>query len=414
VDNLTHTLIGLVAGEAVARGTRARAGELPDPARRAALLGIGIIGGNLPDVDLLWSMRVFTGDAIDYLVDHRGHTHTLVGCMALALLLLLGTLAVLRWRGHRIRAPDAGLLGAMALLAVMLHLGMDALNEYGVHPFWPWNNRWYYGDAVFIVEPLYWLATAPLFFSLRTRVARALLGLVIAVGCIAVLAFHRFGVVWWVLPALALLLLFAGRRMSPRAASLAAVALLCAVTGAFSVAHAVVAQRVRELSTEQFPGAVTLDMVLSPAPAHPLCWEVMLLQREGGEYAARMGQLSLLPDESRSGSAEACARSIGGAGTAPLEAMQVPARRGMRWTRQFSMDATALARLADSNCDTRRIASFLRAPFATRTDRGWILGDLRFDREPEAGFAEILIERQDQGRCGAGSPWTAPRRDLGL
>jgi membrane-bound metal-dependent hydrolase YbcI (DUF457 family) len=197
LDNLTHTLIGLAAGEAMARCTRARQGGLADPARRTTLLALGVIGGNLPDADLLWSMQVFTGDSVDYLVDHRGHTHTLVACVALAGLMLLATLAILRWRGQRFRAPDAGLLGAMALLAVMLHLGMDALNEYGVHPFWPWDNRWYYGDSVFIVEPLFWLATAPLYFSLRTRVARILLALVITVGCIAVLAFHRFGVVWW-------------------------------------------------------------------------------------------------------------------------------------------------------------------------------------------------------------------------
>ncbi len=192
MDNLTHTLIGLVAGEGVARGARTPPGGLPDPARRNALLAMGMIGGNLPDADLLWSMPALTGDPLGYLIHHRGYTHTLLGCAVLALLLFVATVAVLRWRGHRLRAPDVRLLGGMALLSVMLHLGMDALNEYGVHPFWPWNNRWYYGDAVFIVEPLYWLAVAPLFFSLHTRAARWSTGCALAIGSIAVLAYHRF------------------------------------------------------------------------------------------------------------------------------------------------------------------------------------------------------------------------------
>jgi inner membrane protein len=412
VDNLTHTLIGLAAGEVAARCTRARAGGLPDPARRTSLLALGITGGNLPDADLLWSMRFVTGDPIDYLVDHRGHTHTLVGCLVLAVLLFMGALAVLRWRGHRIRAPDAGLLGAMALLAVMLHLGLDALNEYGVHPFWPWNNRWYYGDAVFIIEPLFWLAAAPLFFSLQSRTARVLLALAIAVGCLAALAFHRFGAAWWVMPALALLLVLAGGRLSRRAAAVTAAVLSCAVAGAFLLVHGVVERRVLGLAAQQFPGATTLDVVLSPAPAHPLCWDVMLLQREGDDYAARMGQLSLVGAGAKS--AGACARSVGGAGTAPLRVMRTAKTHGMHWAGLFAMNAAELARLANSTCDTRRIASFLRAPFAAETAVGWVLGDLRFDRESGVGFAEMLVDPRPRVRCDRAPAWIAPRRDLGF
>src|SRR5438067_5678669 len=35
---------------------------------------------------------------------------------------------------------------------------MDSLNVYGVHPFWPFDANWYYGDLVFIVEPVFWIA----------------------------------------------------------------------------------------------------------------------------------------------------------------------------------------------------------------------------------------------------------------
>ncbi len=57
----------------------------------------------------------------------------------------------------------------MAVVGVLLHLGMEALNSYGVHPYWPLEQRLgRTGDSVFIIEPLYWLATAPLFFLMRS------------------------------------------------------------------------------------------------------------------------------------------------------------------------------------------------------------------------------------------------------
>lgn len=403
--------MGLAAGEAIARCIPAQTSAMPDPTRRTTLLAMGMVGGNLPDADLLWSLQFITGDRLAYLVDHRGYTHTLAGCAVLALLLFLGTLMTLRRCRLPLRAPDVRLFGAMSALAVLLHLGMDALNEYGVHPFWPWNNRWYYGDSVFIVEPLFWLAIAPLFCTLRTRVARVILGLVLGAGCAAVLAFHRFGAVWWLLPLLVLLLLFAGSRLSPRAASTAAVVLLCGVVGMFCAAHSAVSSRIEVLAARQFPGATTLDIVLSPAPAHPLCWDVMLLQRVGQDYVARTGQLSLA---STADTGKACAPGLGGKGTAPLVPMHIDAADGMQWSSEFSMDAKALAGLAASNCDTRRLASFLRAPFAIETDSGWVLGDLRYDREPGAGFTELLIDPRAPAHCAKPIPWDSPRQDLGL
>jgi membrane-bound metal-dependent hydrolase YbcI (DUF457 family) len=183
MDNLTHSLIGLVAGEAMARCTAPDPRGLPAPARRNALIAISIIGSNLPDVDLAWSMQFVTGDRMGYLLQHRGHTHTLLGCLALAALLLMGTWLWHRYRHRQWSAGDLRSLGAMALLAVLLHLGLDALNSYGVHPFWPWDNRWKYGDRLFIVEPLFWLATAPLLLVVVQRwPARLVLGLVLLAG----------------------------------------------------------------------------------------------------------------------------------------------------------------------------------------------------------------------------------------
>src|SRR5262245_13104064 len=42
---------------------------------------------------------------------------------------------------------------AVALLAMATHPALDFLNSYGVRPFLPWSNTWYYGDSVFIFDP---------------------------------------------------------------------------------------------------------------------------------------------------------------------------------------------------------------------------------------------------------------------
>jgi inner membrane protein len=55
LDNLTHTLIGLIAGESVARTTRAREPGLAPDTRRGLFVALAAIGGNLPDLDLLYS-----------------------------------------------------------------------------------------------------------------------------------------------------------------------------------------------------------------------------------------------------------------------------------------------------------------------------------------------------------------------
>ena len=47
-----------------------------------------------------------------------------------------------------------GLLYGYACLAGLSHILLDFTNNYGVRPFWPFSERWYSWDIVFIVEPV--------------------------------------------------------------------------------------------------------------------------------------------------------------------------------------------------------------------------------------------------------------------
>src|ERR1700761_5801629 len=182
MDNLTHSLIGLIAGDCVAR-TLPHSGRGISPSqRRSILLVLFIAGGNLPDLDLILTSHLFSVDPLRYVIQHRGYTHTIVGCCVLALCLYACVEFWARRRGVAFSVRDRALFGSMALSGTLLHLGMDFLNSYGVHPFWPWYNGWVYGDSVFIIEPLYWVATAPLIATVQSRVTRALLILTVLVG----------------------------------------------------------------------------------------------------------------------------------------------------------------------------------------------------------------------------------------
>jgi inner membrane protein len=50
--------------------------------------------------------------------------------------------------------PRWGVLFFYACLAGLSHILLDFTNNYGVRPFWPFSEKWYSWDIVFIVEPV--------------------------------------------------------------------------------------------------------------------------------------------------------------------------------------------------------------------------------------------------------------------
>jgi len=149
LDNVTHTLVGALLGETAARSASPLADPRARNVRRSLFMAVMIVGSNLPDSDLLYSFG--SGDKLRYLLEHRGHTHTVLGALLGSALMLAAWQMWQRWRKMPLRAHDQAILIALAVLAPLLHIAMDACNSYGVHPWWPFDNRWLYGDSVFIV-----------------------------------------------------------------------------------------------------------------------------------------------------------------------------------------------------------------------------------------------------------------------
>src|SRR5688572_18560764 len=294
MDTLTHALAGTLIGEVAVRLQVAGDGGPGARRQRGLFLSLAIAGSNLPDADFLYSL--VTGSKLDFLLHHRGHTHTIIGALAGSLLMIVVCEAWMRWRHLTPTRRDRYVLWGLALLTPQLHIAMDSTNTYGVHPFWPFDNGWHYGDAVFIMEPLFWVAVVPLLFALKTRLARALIvapmigagAWLIALGLIPL----AFGLL---LGGVGLAMLAAGYFLSPRAGLTVSICTWAGITGLFILAHDIAQARTVAFSNMRYADATTLNQMLSPMPVNPVCWEVILVQSEGDRYVLRRAMLSLAP-----------------------------------------------------------------------------------------------------------------------
>jgi inner membrane protein len=145
MDNVAHALVGAAVGRAVGAGRVPAAGF------------IGAIAANAPD----WT-EVFVGwpwPRARYLALHRGITHSILGAAVEAVALSLIVLLILRFIALRrgTAPPTPGDTFLLIAAAVASHPLMDWQGSYGLRPFLPWSDRWYYGDFVAIVDPWFWI-----------------------------------------------------------------------------------------------------------------------------------------------------------------------------------------------------------------------------------------------------------------
>ena len=161
MDNLTHSLVGL---------TTAKAGlERFSPYATVVCLA----SANAADADFV---SLFFGDRWTLLEHHRGITHSIVGMIAIGLLIPILAFAIERvvasLTNHQARIRLRGLLIA-SLIAAATHPVMDWTNNYGVRPLLPWSGRWFYGDLVFIVDPYLWLVLGGAMFLLTSSSSKS-------------------------------------------------------------------------------------------------------------------------------------------------------------------------------------------------------------------------------------------------
>jgi inner membrane protein len=274
MDNLTHSLVGLAV---------AKAGlERLSPGATVACM----LAANAPDLDILATL----GGKWFYLHHHRGITHSIVGTLALAVLipcLFYGVdLLIARIRKRPPSVRFRGLLIA-SLIASASHPLMDWTNNYGVRPFLPWSGEWYYGDLVFIIDPWLWLLVGGAGFLLTSKrtgqtVLWAILALILT-GLILFARLESYGLlhpnlvrVIWIAGIILLVLIRLTRILQPWGSRIALVALALVVVywGALAVVHRSAfsqAQAVaQKLSAER--GEALGRVAAMPVLADPFRW----------------------------------------------------------------------------------------------------------------------------------------------
>lgn len=401
MDNLTHSLAGLILGEA-AIAWRERSGLPLEPRQRAAALTTAVLASNLPDLDILYIG--ITGGKLGYLLHHRGHTHTVAAVLPLALfclaLVVIGFRLPRPWqrRSEPARAGALGWLGLLAASGGLLHLLMDFGNNYGVHPFWPVYDGWFHADAIFIIEP--WLIivlTGMAGGVSRSRGLRAALLL----GLAALLA-----LVWGVAQAsvwLALALTVvavpwvlglwrASFRVRWRLGGGALVACGLLLLGTRHIARANAREALDREALDREGGATLrlVDLISTPAPGNPLCWSLLTVQRSERAYVVRQAVASGWPWLS---SAASC-RIVNAGQTAPVVPSSLGAApsRELVWGPEFRAPLTQLDELQREDCNASAFLRFARAPFwVQQGERATLIGDLRFDRSHAVEFAELPL-----------------------
>jgi inner membrane protein len=123
--------------------------------RKTALATLTLtLAAEAPDLDVLGRFR---GPAFGF-AHHRGFTHSFLGVPTCAAAVVGFVYLVWRARGRKTNDPNLpprwGVLFGYACLAGLSHILLDFTNNYGVRPFWPFSEKWYSWDIVFIVEPI--------------------------------------------------------------------------------------------------------------------------------------------------------------------------------------------------------------------------------------------------------------------
>jgi inner membrane protein len=177
MDNLCHSLVGMALSRAGLN-------------RRTALAtSTLVIANNLPDLDV----AVFATDTLA-MSFRRGWTHGVLAQLTLPIA-LTGTIVLYdRYRarssGHQVIGSSGqpvrpGQILLLAYIGVLLHVFMDLMNSYGVRLLMPFSERWFYGDALYIIDPWLYLSLGLGWWLAKRRPRPARVGAWLAAAYVA-------------------------------------------------------------------------------------------------------------------------------------------------------------------------------------------------------------------------------------
>jgi inner membrane protein len=394
VDNITHAFVGAAMAEcALPANHSART--------RAMFMSVGVIAANAPDCDLFYTAVI--EEPLGYLLHHRGHSHTVPGLAGLGLLIWCGLwfLRPTRRAGVGVERRCLTLIAA----ALLSHLLMDAANSYGTHLFYPLSSRWFYGDAVFVIEPWLWAILGTALASNAARVARVVIGLgtVLLIGALVWLGLLPAGMVAVIVACVGAAAIASRSWNRPRRAAavlMTTAVVFCVMPGVSRVAKAQARRAVATLN----PGTL-VDVVSDANPGMPWCWAVLTLQKESDRaresLVAHRATLSLVPGIWP-------AASCPSARLSRTRSSDIAASSAIVWHRRWHIDSEDLRRLSDQNCRVRAWLQFGRVPYIS----GGRILDLRYETPVGQNFTPMIVDSESAGCPAYLTRWEPPRRDV--
>jgi inner membrane protein len=406
MDNITHSIVGLGVGELVHRSLPPEADPSRQQTRHRLLLWSCAIASNLPDIDLL--LTGLLPPPLGYLLNHRGHTHTVV--WAIAELILLCAAFWLSWPAARkllgeSRSARAG-LALTGGLGLALHLLMDYCNSYGLHPFPPFDTRWFYGDMLFIVEPLFWAAfVPPLLMTMRGRWPKGVF-FALLLGAFALFTARHFLLPLSLIVLLVIAAATAAMQRNAGARGRAGLLLGLVLSLAFVALQGGMShlgkRALRDAMQFSDPISRVRDVAMTAFPSQPLCWAFVSVESNelAGTYRLRTGIVSLAPELLPPAS---CPAGLIGP---PLHGGLMPA---MALQSEETDSLKDLRRLASENCYARAWLRFARDPSIAGGD----MADLRFASTMRGNFSALGLAGTKGKDCPKNVPeWGFPRADL--
>lgn len=266
MDPLAHTLFGAGLAEAGFRRISRYA---------TATL---VIGANAPDID---AIAALWGEDTALLL-RRGWTHGVLSLAVLPWIIVGGMVLVQRFGRRRTAGPPLRfwpLLG-LAYVGVLSHPLLDWMNTYGVRVLMPFDGRWFYGDALFIVDPWLWLLAGAGVVLARSRgkfsaAAWILLGCATSALILSADLGPPLKVLWVVaIAAIAITRLWSrSASIAPAVARACTGVLIVYMTGMVLGSHRA---RAQAIGWAEAQGVAVENAFVSPRPATPLEREVVI------------------------------------------------------------------------------------------------------------------------------------------
>ncbi|MGH1467531.1 MAG: metal-dependent hydrolase [Bdellovibrionales bacterium] len=400
MDNITHTAAGALFTEALYQTVRKKHGDKPKLRRNLHILSV--FASNFPDFDLL--LQLVDSSLLGYMTNHRGHTHTLLGLAAEFLFVLTASFLISKFL---FKSPfskeNLKYITPVLAFGLISHVSLDFMNAYGVHPFWPVNNKWLYGDFLYIIEPLLWITMSTAFFHIiKSGYFRYIfLGFSIS----SPLIFTSLGFSSWVNTTLVLLfslvLFFHLKGKTPLRVAKEGLTFLVSIICIFALQSTYAKSNLKTSLAKVTDGYKLIDIETSPFPSNFMCWHFLGVFTDNTEYRVYSGTYSPSKLFSKS-----CPSWKGSKGVPPT-ITKLEDTDHIKFDGLYTQPLKTLKDVYSLNCKTKAWFTYARIPFFFENT----LHDLRYSIKSKESFARLDLD-SEQECLVIPSPWTPPREDI--